>query len=262
MRLPGTVASFIFLLWLCGCGGSSSNPIPNPNAPQFTIASGDWSLPLLRSVSPPSLFFAGGFLTQSGAALSGTLHIIAFPCLDPFTDDLPVTGTVSGDTVTISTTPLRGQVLTLSLHPSPGQSGDVVAMEGSGNLTGPCAVSGTITASLVPPINGVFKGTFNNNITGDLTANLNQSGPDVRGFFHVSGNVTLSGSPCFTSATIADSTIFGGTAFIDLDTDSGTATLVADHVVSATVPEELISTLLINSGPCANQSGLVFLKKQ
>lgn len=259
MRLTGAVAGFISLLWLCGCGSSSS--VPNPPVPQFTMASGDWSLPLLTG-SPQLLVFAGGLLTQNGSAVSGTLHLLVLPCLDAFADDLQATGTVSGNTLTISTTPLRGQVLTLSLHPSPGQSGIVVAMEGSGNLTGPCAVAGTITASLIPPLDGVFQGTLNNPISGELTANLTQSGPDAHGFFHLSGDFSLSGSSCFTSATIADSTIFGGSVTITLNTDTGRALLVGGHVVKAGEPEQINAVLDIQGGPCSGQSGLVFLKKQ
>lgn len=110
MRLTGAVAGLISLFGLCGCGGSSS--VSNPPPPQFTIASGNWSV----SGTPPSLFFTGGFLTQNGTAVSGTLHLIALPRLDPFADDLVVTGTISGSNLSITTAPVKGEMLMLSLH--------------------------------------------------------------------------------------------------------------------------------------------------
>lgn len=266
MRLSLVLASLISLLSLlslCGCGGSSS--VLNPPAPQFTIASGDWSTPLVGSGSPPLLLFGGGFLTQNGATVSGIIHLIDFPCLNPFTDDLVMTGTVSGNSVTLSSAPLRGEVVTLSLNPSPGQSGTVVAMEGTGTLTGPCPGSSTVAARLVPPTNGTFAGTFNSSgLSGaDLSASLSESGPDVHGYFHIAGDLTLTGSPCFSSATITDSTVFGGDAVLNLDTDSGQASMTAVPLfVSATAPEELAAVLVIQSGPCANLVGSALLKKQ
>lgn len=255
MRLTGPVAGLISLFWLCGCGGSS---VSNPPPPQFTIASGNWSV----SGSPPSLFFTGGFLTQNGTAVSGTLHLIALPCLDPFADDLVVTGTISGNNLSITTAPVNGEMLTLSLHPSAGQSGTIAAMEGSASLSGSCATSSAVTATLIPLITGVFAGSFTFGLSGDLSANLTQSGPDAHGFFHVSGTLSLNGSSCFTSATVTDSTIFGGDVIINMDTDTGQAFIAAGVLVTQTAPEQLTSILAIQSGPCANQTGLVFLKKQ
>ena len=260
MRHCGVIVSLSFLLWLCACGGS---PTVGGPVPAFTIVSGDWTLPLVVPGSPPDLRVTGGFLTQNGASISGTLHMISFPCLDPFADDLVVTGTVSSNTLTLSTAPLRGQVLSLTLRPSSGQSGNVTSLEGSGNLTGPCGFSASTTASLVPPMNGTFKGSFTSGLTGDVTANLSQSGPDAHGYFHVTGDLAFSGTRCFASATIVDSIGFGGAAFIHLNTsDSGRADLIAVHAVSATFPDEMLSTFVIHTGTCANQVGSVILKKQ
>jgi len=112
-------------------------------------------------------------------------------------------------------------------------------------------------------MNGVFKAAFDSGMTGNLSANLSQSGADAHGYFHVSGDLSLSGSPCFASATITDSIGFGGAVVLTLNTDtSDQARLIAVHAVVAIVPDELIATLVMESGACGKQVGSIILKKQ
>jgi hypothetical protein len=130
------------------------------------------------------LLAAEGSLMQSSGGLSGTLHMIGSSCFDFQADDLIVTGTVSGNTLSFTTSPLRGQVLSINATSTASQNGETTLLQGSWTLNGgSCAANGTAGAFFVPPINGTFAGTLSNGLTGNVTATLAQTGPDAAWLF-------------------------------------------------------------------------------
>jgi|SRR5215472_1453853 len=249
----------VLALALSSCGGgSSSNPLQQAPA-QFRIASGDWAISLTPQNTIP-LLAAGGSLTQSAGNVSGILHLMGSSCVDSVTDDLVITGTVSGNTITFSSAPVRGQIFSVTAMPFLKPSNDVDLLEGTWELSGACAASGTAGAFFVPPMNGTFSGTLSGGMTGNVSATLVETGPDAHGFFHVDGSFAFSGSPCFTSGTITGGNNFvGGLADLVVNTnDSGQTIVLVTHTVFDTVS----STFIVKSGVCSGQTGFASLLKQ
>jgi hypothetical protein len=261
MRVFTSVLCVAVVVGFCGCGGSGTN---NPPPPQFTIASGDWGIAL----SPQGGFLplaAGGSLLQSGGSLSGTIHVTGSPCFDSQTDDLVLTGSVSGTTLSLSTAPVRGQVLSIAASPKASQNGETISLQGSWTLSGgSCASNGTVDAIFVPPINGTYAGTLSNGMTGTVTATMSQTAPDAHGFSHVSGSFIFSGVPCFSSGTIADgNNLESGLAELVINTnDSGQTSAFIAHLAVGALIANVSASFLVESGNCSGQSGSATLKKQ
>ena len=192
----------VLVLLLCGCGGGGSGS--NSNA-VLSIQSGNWSISAVSTAAPGSNFSAGASLSQSGNSISGIMHFFNSPCFDSGTD-VPVSGSVSGQKVTLTSPLIIGEVVTVNA------SGSSTALSGTYTITasGPnCGVNdqGTFTAAVVPSISGTWHGSFtsfvNLGTTINVTASITQSAaPDAHGFFPVTGTVQFSGSPCFTAGTV------------------------------------------------------------
>lgn len=227
MRLLMIAATGSLCLAISGCGGSSTPSGP----PQFTIASANWVIPLTDTA------FAGGLLSQSGNTISGVLHVSGLPCFDPVADALIVQGMVSSDpkaanALTFTTTPVRGQVLTVSATWDPNVDpafplttppNPVKFLAGTAQLTGPCAVVGGGRIQ-VPIFSGSWGGSlFGPNWSAGVGAVLSQTGPDAQGFSQLSGTFTIrgtAGSPCFTNGTITNTSFAGDIAQMNVLTDS------------------------------------------
>lgn len=251
----------VLALALSSCGGGSSNPL-QPAPAQFRIASGDWAILLIPPQNTIPLV-VGGSLTQSAGNVSGVLHVSLSTCFDSVTDDLVITGTVSGNTLTLSSAPVRGQVLSVTATPGLNQSSGVTRLQGTWDLSGACAASGRADALFVPPMNGTFSGTLSSGMTGNVSATLAETGPDAHGFFHVDGSFAFSGSPCFTSGTIAaGNNVAGGQADLVVNTnDSGQTIVSVVHLASGGI-DTVSSTFIVQSGICSGQTGFASLLKQ
>lgn len=244
----------------CGCGGGSIPATTSTVLP--TLASGNWDLLLLSQVGPPVPVILSGSLMQQGNSIAGILHASISPCFDAVLDDLVVSGSVDGQTVTFSTEPVRGQSITISTTAK--------IIGNSGTLTGNFTFSGstcmgptgTVSALLIPPLTGTFSGPLTGSLTANVTANLMQTGPDAHGFFHLSGNLTFSGSPCFTSGTIVSSSLSGIIADFVVNTSDGGQTDVAGLNSLLGLTPSLGASLSVQSGTCAGSFGDGFLAKQ
>ena len=249
------VLAFLAVL-LAGCGGSSSSPGPTST---LTIQSGNWNISASSIAAPGVTFLAGGNLMQSGNSISGVVHIFNSTCFGQ-TTDVPVSGSVSGQSVTLSSPAIQGQTVTVSLN------GSSTALSGTYSVAGTgCAAGdrGTVNANLVPSITGSWHGTFtstaNPGTTVDATADLTQSATaDAHGLFAVTGTVTFTGSTCFTSGTIVQSVLAGGALELEITTNDqptpGDIGFLAfmDNPSAANAATGLYQ---INAGTCSGDAG-------
>ena len=260
MRLSQVWIASAVLLAVCGCGGGSTAATTSTVPP--ILASGNWALVLFSQSNPPLPLTLGGSLIQQGNSVLGVLHAPTSSCFDPMLDDLVVSGSVDGQTVTFSTEPVRGQTITISTTVK--SAGGISALSGTYTFSGSTCIGATGTASgfLIPPLTGIFAGPVTGSLTGNVTANLTQTGPDEHGFFHLSGNLTFSGSPCFTSGTIVSSSLSGIVADFSITTNDGGHTAVAGlNSLLGITPSFGISPT-VETGTCAGLAGDGSLTKQ
>lgn len=177
----------------------------------------------------PNNATAGGSLIQTGSTINGILYVDGSPCFDPVADELIVTGKASNDgsnTVTFSSAPIRGQVLTVNgsvlplsiIPPNLPQ----FLLDGSATISGG-ACAGQVDSQLV---NLSLTNNWSINVnapppTPTGTANLTQSAPDGSGISHVTGTFTFMNTSCFTSGTVFSSRVLGDSLQMTINTDTG-----------------------------------------
>jgi len=211
---------FLFLafsiVFACGCGGSAAGTVPvNPPATYLNLL-GNWNFLFSPSNTLEASFVVGGYLTNSNGAVTGTLHVYGSSCY-PVTQDIPVTGTLTtAREISLTSGAVSGQTLSMS-----GTAADN-AIAGSYAITGGCAAEngGSIAGTVVPPFTDTYSGIFGSvsGVSIGFSVTTTQSGPYSDGEYNVTGSATFTGSPCFSSGTIASSTIFGD--YIDVTIDA------------------------------------------
>lgn len=278
MTVPSmrVVAVALLSVSLAGCGGGGGSN----ETPQFTIATGNWTFPLVASVGADDTYtgpFAGGLLSQNGNTISGILYVTGSPCFDPVADALTVQGTVSGDpnaanALTFTTSTVRGQSLSVSatwaqifnpgLPPPPNSPPNPVSrLEGTWTITGgSCADAGKSRFKLAG-FTGSWRGFgfFGGQLTGVA---LSQTGPDAQGFSHLSGTFTVANSPCFTTGTVANTSFAGDIGQMNVVMDSGqlTGSAQATLLLDAGVYRSTITfNFVVHGGSCNGQSQMGFL---
>ena len=204
-----SLALLIFLS-LSGCGGGSTQPMPQVQGAQPPFMSGLYQI---FGSSNSNLFTLSGSLMQNGSNVSGVMHI-GMPACFSFNTDLPVSGTLTNDanlTVTLSLTLPNGQMLSFSLtHPG----GHLSTVAGNFSITGAgCAAAeqGLANGGIVT-ITGLWQGTLitSAQTVSSISLNLTQTGPDAHGFFSATGTGTITGGTCFGSVTVDPATVIGG----------------------------------------------------
>jgi hypothetical protein len=204
-----------YLLWialaatigLSGCGGSNT-----PGPPPIFFAPGLYNLSGASASNPgvTSFRLAGSLIVTGTTKVSGVMHI-TMPCFS-FATDIPVSGTLTADSVELTLSLPDGQQLSLSMNHPFGHTG---FLTGSYPLAGAgCAPpdQGTVGGSVIA-INGVWKGSFvpSTGAVSQITLTPTQTGPDAHGFFSFTGTATITGGTCFAAATVdASSTVFIG----------------------------------------------------
>jgi hypothetical protein len=220
---------------LSSCGGSNASSSPqNPDQVQFMLASGNWVLELPDGAS------AGGSLIQTGNAISGVLYIYDSPCFDPVKDKLIVSGTVSNDgsyTLTFSSSPIRGQVLTVNgfydVHngglDAPTPSGPQYVFGATIIITGgACAGQLYTQDQWTEPKDYSMAGAWDLNDTPPNSgkAVFTEGLPNASGVSPFTGTFTftLANPPCFSSGkvgTVSSGTVLGDSVEMTVHTDSG-----------------------------------------
>ncbi len=268
LKALGFAALAFPLLISASCGGGSS---PSPGSGPL---SGNWQVNLLQVYpAPEKNLSVSGFLIESSTALAGSVQgptIINQGGILNCGGTGLVSGSVSGQNVTFSVNP-GGTVFNFTgviSSDNMSMSGSYVA-QGGACFTTP--TSGTFTASLIPPLNGSFTGTFSNSqymgaytgqsipppivVSGTLTQTPNVGANNAS----VTGTITTTGYPCFATAVLTG-TISGDTVLLNVfgyngdligSIGSGSPAIVANGTsgVSLTTGQGGLQ-LGLTSGPC------------
>ena len=201
---------------LAGCTLPKS-PISNPTPGSSGIA-GNWELTLTDTTGGTAPI--GIYFTQSGSTVSGIAWVqMAFPlciasngipCAFPFGVINPdITGAIDtkGNIVLNSTTG-GSSPATFSVNANT-TTNTTLSGTYSITLTTPTATandSGTVTGTMIAPLNGTYAGTVVSSQTGNsmgVITTLNQSSSlNSRSLLSVTASATFTGSPCFTTATM------------------------------------------------------------
>ena len=211
------------LLILCACGGTGGHTsFPVPQTP--SDVAGNWQFNTTSSLSGASSLSIAGSIQQSAHAISAATHIEGSGCFDPVTTVI-LSGTVGGDSISLSTPPAGEQVITFS--------GSVtgITFHGTYTIKGGCADGdqGTVEGVKIPPIPSSLSGTFttstNSTFDGTVQATEGTGNPD--GTFGITGSATFV-APCFSSGTLKPGTfpsgsfVLGRSVAFEIATDNGT----------------------------------------
>ncbi len=146
-----------------------------------------------------------------------------------------LTGTLTGSDISLTSTPVEGQVITLTGTITENVDTGVLTFTGTYSITGGCGDGdkGTVTGISIY-IDDALDGTFTTSQqqTFTVSGGLGQySSPSLDGSFGITGTAAFS-TPCFSSATITPGTlssgsfIIGTTVGLEFDTGNGTITFL------------------------------------
>ena len=221
----GAILSLAAVLSTVSCGGAgggeSRQPVNQPppaGPPADVVLNGNYAIETHSTPSPlTARADLGGFITTNGTTLAGQAHLRGGPCGDVSADLLSVTGTVSGNSVTLDTlVPSSGEGISLTIT----SSANGKSLTGTYTTTGTCAAGdfGTVTGYKVPNFTGTFQGELEPEIAGDPAPTVNAVFTEVdnpsQGTFNVNGEFTFSPNRCFRTGTITSS--FGQGAIYSL----------------------------------------------
>jgi hypothetical protein len=200
---------------IVGCGGGGSNGTASLGDP----LSGNWQMSLQKGPSDPPKTLSGSLMEGPEGAVTGSALFSDIPCSGVG----DVNGSVNESDVSLTVSP-NGSTVNLT-----GQlGGGGTTMSGSytilssgceGSPSGPQA--GYWAASLVSPLEGSIQGTFVSTklgmtypISGKVTQGPNSGSSSTP----LSGNLSITGSPCFTASTITGA--ISGTSVVIIFSES------------------------------------------
>jgi len=228
-------------LLLISCGGA------NPNAGTKTAnLAGNWQMTLQRQ-STTSMKTESGFLVQSGNSLTGEF------LLNGATNCAGVgsaIGQISGSNVAISVSQVGQTVnLTGAMGTTPSSINGNYSI-----LAAPCGSNqvGTWTATQVQPFSGNFQGTFTSTLSSGLvfafSGTVTQGANTGTSSASLTGNVTSTNAPCFTTANLQGS-ISGTSIVLNLLSAEGTTLGQIHGTTSANVSTTNAIYDFLNSQP-------------
>jgi hypothetical protein len=237
---------------LSGCGGSGSGtPATNP-PPSYPTITGNWALTATSLVTKLN-YQMGGYITNTGGSVSGTLHLLDSGCFTP-TEDIPITGTESTTgAVSATSSAVSSQVVAIS-----GTVASDTLSTGKYSITGGCGNgdNGTVTGFIAPSYSNTYSGTFLSvsKISISTAITTLQSGPDSDGLYHVSGTATFSGSPCFASGTIANSVVTGAYMAVTITANDGSSVVFGGYITDST-GKTISGDYQVTGGKCSGDYG-------
>jgi hypothetical protein len=216
MRLA-SIALLTMVAGICGCGSGGSFSADTAANP-LTLT-GNWALTLVPSTAPRGNRPMAMVLTTTGADLSGTfvnplVTVNDLACFDAFENifHLPMQGTLDS----------HGNIALQSSSSNPSLSinaetitGDT--FEGTYSMVSCPSSQGTISGTLIVPVNGIYAGTLTTT-TGSqvgVAVTFDQSStfitqPGTPGFFPLSGSAVFTGPTCFATGAQTSGTLTGG----------------------------------------------------
>ena len=259
------LCGFISMLcWLLiGCGGSTAVP-PVP----IHAMNGNFSISATSAGASGVNTFAGAVQTDSAGHVTGIVHVQgSFLFCFGLLLELPLTGTIDSTGHLDATITGAGQAITLNATVSPNGA---LLSDGAYSGSGTSCVGGdhgAITGFQVQPFTGAYSGTFNPSPSTNITLQLalTQSAvPNSHGTFPVNAStVTVTGGAAcgFASATLVAGDASGddmellllGSDEVSLMIFIGSATNGDTSVVRGLI--------LMDTGPCSGQNGLVNLSR-
>jgi hypothetical protein len=269
-RLSNATCLLSVLVVLFGCGGvmqpSHPSPIPPAGPPsgppvQSQNTSTNWQISttstLSTGTSPATI---AGTIAQSNGTVAGAVHVDGWTCFD-FQTTVDLSGTVTDGNISVTSTPLNGQVLTLT--------GKIIKKSNFPDvLTGTYAVSGgcadgdrgNISGTSVYSVAGKWAGNLTTSGGGNIhwNAELAQSNADSEGSFGLRGTIGFDG--CFGAGTITTGTfpsasfILGQYVDLEIKTSNGTVSFVG----TADNDGLIRGTYTVSGGPC-DSSGTGYL---
>lgn len=252
------------ILLVLGCGGDVRYPILASSIPPVSgPVTGNWQLNISTTSGSTPFTYLSGSITQELTQPSGSTTVVSIlqagnvgSCFQGLTT-LPLIGYRSADIISVTSLPIAGQYLTLSLT-SDG-SGD--ALNGSFSISGACAgsVKGNLSGFKVPDLTGNYSGFWNSGSfsPGIMLSTLQNNFSDGLGFFHLSGVATFSGVSCFSTGTIQSiSTISGQEVSVLISTNEiGSSTVTLSGSLDQTGNVLSLTTIKVLSGNCASTGG-------
>lgn len=191
-----------------------------------------WQLAIQRESSSPGAqpFSIAGSISQSGATVSGALHIDGSNCFDRLITR-GLAGDVEADTTTLAITGMDGQLVALTGHFSN------ATFTGTYTIHDGCADSdeGAVTGINVPTVTNLLSGTFTDKSaqqTFHITGAIAQSDSASReGSYAITETAPSTfDTACFGTATIRSGTfpsgsfILGTSVALEFDTRNGIIT--------------------------------------
>jgi hypothetical protein len=245
-------------LVLCGCGaektgeGATSRP-----QPLFFDTTGNWQFTTTSTAGMKPLSIAGS-IDQSVSEVSGTVHIDGSDCFDQLTT-VGLTGKLASSKISLSSTSINGQVVTLVGNISE------TSFSGTFTIAGGCAggdhgdVSGAKIASITSHLNGTL--TTSGKETFTVTAQVTQGSASSNGSYGITGTATF-GPTCFKSGTISSATfpsgsfILGTSVVLEIETDNGT---ISFHGTANQATGEIAGDYVVSNGTCSQTGTAVFV---
>ena len=140
--------------------------------------------------------------------------------------------------------------------------GTNVALSGSYTVGGGCGNGdrGTVLGATLPSYTNTYSGSLifgPNHSSVPMSMAITQTGPNSDGFYQVTGSATLTGSPCFSTATISSSYIAGNYIEITLTPNNGGEVDFIGEVSTSTgnTISGISGNYVVNAGKCAGDFG-------
>jgi hypothetical protein len=256
-RLAWTSWMLLVVVILNGCGGAGGGASA-PFTQALRNVAGNWQFSMTSTIAGTPPLLLAGSINQSDRAVSSAMHLDGSNCFDPLTT-VGLTGSLTdGNSVSLTSTSVDGQVVAFS-----GNTTDT-AFTGTYTIAGGCADAdkGTVTGTKIPAITGTLNGTFttSGNATFDVVAQVTQGGASFAGTFGLTGTATFS-TPCFSSGTIKQGTfpsgsfIIGTSVALEIETDNGA---VAFRGTANQATGEISGFYTVQGGTC-DDSGTAVL---
>ncbi len=270
-RRLAVALSPLALAALVGCGGNVVVPVgtnPGKPIPNYKYLTGNWVIQATPTTGTGPFSTLKGFINeqsqQPGTYDVTTMAVQVTPMNSSCYDSavvVPFSGATEGTALKLGSLSINGQYITVAA------TTDATATHFAGTYTisGGCAKGdkGTLAGTQYAPLTGTYAAT---GLTGAIPGSSGPQGISLTlsqysqgtgsGDFLISGNATFTGSPCFTSGTLAatDGSVLGDTANFTFNTNTpGTQVLLSGTFDSAA------STLTLNNvqvlgGACGGTS--------
>jgi len=257
------VLSLTVAISLAGCGGGGSGDgggtNPPPPAPNVT---GNWQFYANSQVTAGSDFEVYGFVNNSGNTVTARVRT-PFDCFQ-ISDIISLSGTYSNGQITLTSTPVSGQTITIE-----GQLTSS-AVTGSYSISGGCADGdrGALTGFKVPSFSGNWAGTFTSDLLGmpgttQVAAAFTQGGEDLDllGLAELRGTASFTGTSCTYPVTIGDGAIVYGVHFRSVIMTSEGVTIRFDGTANESITE-ITGNYRFSGGACSQETGTGTLTRQ